>query len=97
MTMTLKSNYKENSADPRLLMAEWDDCQETGGQVAVTDDVELEDDETAQLYEHYRLVVDKKQKMLRVDKFLLDHLSNTSRNRLQKAADAGLSWPMVAQ
>ena len=87
--MTLTSSCKENAVEARLLMAEWDNCQEAGAQVVVADDEELEDDETAQLYEHYRLVVDKKQKMLRVDKFLLDHLSNTSRNRLQKAADAG--------
>lgn len=49
----------------------------------------LEDEETSQLYEHYRVVADKKQKLLRVDRFLLDHLSNTSRNRVQRAADAG--------
>ena len=50
---------------------------------------ELEDDETAQLYEHYRVVADKGQKLLRVDKFLLTQLSGTSRNRVQRAADAG--------
>lgn len=50
---------------------------------------ELEEDELSQLYEHHRFVADKNQKLLRVDKFLLDHLSNTSRNRVQKAADAG--------
>ena len=33
---------------------------------------ELEDDdETSQLYEHHRIVADKGQKLLRVDKFLL--------------------------
>lgn len=53
------------------------------------DDEELDDDETSELYEHHRFVADKKQKLLRVDKFLLIHLSNTSRNRVQKAADAG--------
>ncbi len=52
-------------------------------------DDEMEDDETGQLYEHHRFVADKKQKLLRVDKFLLIHLSNTSRNRVQKAADSG--------
>ena len=50
---------------------------------------ELEDDETSQLYEHHRIVADKGQKLLRVDKFLLTQLSGTSRNRVQKAADAG--------
>lgn len=50
---------------------------------------ELEDEETSQLYEHYRIVADKGQKLLRVDKFLLTQLAGTSRNRVQKAADAG--------
>ena len=50
---------------------------------------ELEEDEMSQLYEHYRFVADKKQGLLRVDKFLIDHLAGMSRNRVQKAADAG--------
>lgn len=41
------------------------------------------------LYEHHRVVADKGQSLLRVDKFLLSHLQNTSRNRIQKAAEAG--------
>ena len=55
----------------------------------VVEDEELEDDETSQLYEHHRIIADKGQKLLRVDKFLLTQLSGTSRNRVQKAADAG--------
>ena len=50
---------------------------------------EVDDEEEAQLYEHYRVVADKGQKLVRVDKFLIEHLSGTSRNRVQKAADAG--------
>ncbi len=49
---------------------------------------ELEDDEQ-QLYEHFRINVDKGQEPLRIDKFLFDHLQHSSRNRIQKAADAG--------
>ena len=52
------------------------------------DDVEPVGDE-AQLYEHFRVVVDKGQEMVRVDKYLFDRLTNSSRNRIQKAADAG--------
>ena len=52
------------------------------------DDVEAVGDD-AQLYEHFRVVVDKGQEMLRVDKYLFDRLTNASRNRIQKAADAG--------
>jgi 23S rRNA pseudouridine1911/1915/1917 synthase len=52
------------------------------------DDVEPIVDET-QLYEHHRIVADRGQEMIRVDKFLFDRLPNVSRNRIQKAADAG--------
>lgn len=55
--------------------------------------IELDDDEegeeSAELYEHYRVVADKGQQLLRVDKFLMDHLRDTSRNRIQAAAKAG--------
>ncbi|MCH5236209.1 MAG: RluA family pseudouridine synthase [Muribaculaceae bacterium] len=42
-----------------------------------------------ELYEHFRFVADKGQTMLRVDKFLVDRMEKTSRNRIQQAADAG--------
>ena len=41
------------------------------------------------LYEHFRFVADKGQKLLRVDKFLTERLSGSSRNRVQQAAEAG--------
>lgn len=47
------------------------------------------DEEEADLYEHYRVVADKGQQLMRVDKFLMDHLKDTSRNRIQMAAKAG--------
>jgi 23S rRNA pseudouridine1911/1915/1917 synthase len=42
-----------------------------------------------ELYEHFRFVADKGQKLLRVDKFLVERMEKTSRNRVQQAADAG--------
>ena len=53
------------------------------------DDIELDDDDGQQLYEHLRVVVDKGQEPLRIDKFMLKKLQHTSRNRIQRAADAG--------
>lgn len=54
---------------------------------------ELEDVEPIvpddQLYEHFRVVVDKGQEMIRVDKYLFDRIVNASRNRIQKAAESG--------
>ena len=41
------------------------------------------------LYEHFRFVADKGQQLLRVDKFLVERLQKSSRNRVQQAADAG--------
>jgi len=54
------------------------------------DDVEPVVDNPAELYEHFRVVVDKGQSQVRVDKYLFERLFNSSRNRIQKAADAGL-------
>ena len=56
---------------------------------------EIEDDEMEEvgeereLFEHFRFVVDKGQAMVRIDKHLVNCMSNTSRNRIQEAADAG--------
>lgn len=50
---------------------------------------ELADDEQGHLYEHFRLVADPHQEPVRVDKFMVEKLQHSSRNRIQKAADAG--------
>ena len=50
---------------------------------------EVDDDEQQQLYEHFRIEVDRGQVAVRVDKFLFEKLQHSSRNRIQKAADAG--------
>ena len=42
-----------------------------------------------ELYEHFRVVVDKGQTPVRIDKYLSERIVNASRNRIQKAADAG--------
>lgn len=42
-----------------------------------------------ELFEHFRFVVDKGQQLLRVDKFLVERLQKSSRNRVQQAAEAG--------
>ena len=56
------------------------------------DDIELMDDAPeagGELYEHLRLVVDNGQEPVRIDKFMAEHVQHSSRNRIQKAADAG--------
>ncbi len=49
----------------------------------------IESSEQEELYEHYRLIVDQGQALLRIDKFLMNRLQNVSRNRLQNAVEAG--------
>ncbi|MDR1407859.1 MAG: RluA family pseudouridine synthase [Tannerella sp.] len=44
--------------------------------------------EDAPLYEHFRFTADRKQSLLRIDKFLIDRMPHVSRNRVQMAADA---------
>ncbi len=51
------------------------------------DDSEELDDQV--MYEHHKLEVDPGQKMLRVDKYLVNRIDNASRSRIQAAADAG--------
>lgn len=48
-------------------------------------------DEAAEeeLYLHHKFVADKGQKPLRVDKFLMNFLEHATRNKVQKAAEAG--------
>ncbi|MBO4800763.1 MAG: RluA family pseudouridine synthase [Bacteroidaceae bacterium] len=53
------------------------------------DDEGLESAPDGTLYEHRRVVADKGQTLLRVDKFLMEHLRDTSRARIQRAAEAG--------
>ncbi len=54
------------------------------GTPELPDDAGLE-----QLYEHFRVEVDRGQAPVRVDRFLFEKLQHSSRNRIQKAADAG--------
>jgi 23S rRNA pseudouridine1911/1915/1917 synthase len=49
-------------------------------------ELEERDDE---LFEHYRFVADKGQSPLRLDKFLMDRIQNSTRSRIQAAIDAG--------
>lgn len=92
------SNLSENISDSHPDMIS-DDSSEA---LAYSDESEFmpgaEDDEVAEplfvtsdgreMFEHFRFVADKGQKLLRVDKFLVARMEKTSRNRIQNAADA---------
>lgn len=47
------------------------------------------DELQTEMFEHFRVVADKGQGLLRVDKFLVDRIENGTRNRIQNAAEAG--------
>lgn len=59
------------------------------------DEVDVEEyDEAAtseggEVYEHYRFTADKKQGLLRIDKFIVNRIEHASRTKVQEAADAG--------
>jgi len=54
------------------------------------DPEELDDaGEEINQFEHYRFVADQGQSLMRIDKFLVNRMEGTSRNRIQTAAEAG--------
>ena len=67
------------------MMAEWES------------DIELPEEETVltddgrELFEHFRFEADKGQQLLRVDKFLVERMQRTSRNRILPTQDASSS------
>ncbi len=66
-----------------MMREEFDEIDDT------LDDIEPINDGSTELYEHFRVVVDKGQSPIRVDKYLFERIVHSSRNRIQNAADAG--------
>ncbi|MCB0401229.1 MAG: RluA family pseudouridine synthase [Flavobacteriales bacterium] len=50
---------------------------------------EEEEIDDQELFEHYKFTADKGQELLRIDKFLMDRIANTTRNKLQQAITDG--------
>ena len=53
------------------------------------DETLLPQEDEQEMFEHFRLVADKGQAPLRVDKFITTHQEDTSRNRVQQAIKLG--------
>lgn len=53
------------------------------------EEIREEEDSAEDLYEHYKFKADPGQEVIRVDKFLIDRMPNTSRNKIQIAAKNG--------
>ncbi|MFI3318783.1 MAG: RluA family pseudouridine synthase [Rikenellaceae bacterium] len=57
----------------------------------IIDEVEQSgEQDSAELFEHFHFTVDKGQGPIRIDKYLSEGMRNTSRNRIQDAADGGM-------
>ena len=50
---------------------------------------DTEESSEQDLFEHHRIVTDKGQALLRIDKFLMHKMQNASRSKIQNAADTG--------
>ena len=55
----------------------------------MTKEVKNIEDQEEELFEHYNFIADNGQEKLRIDKFLMDRIANTSRNKIQIAAHNG--------
>ncbi len=53
----------------------------------MTSDLGILEQDEQDLYEHFRITVDKGQSLLRIDKFLMHRIENASRNRIQNAIE----------
>ncbi len=54
------------------------------------EEIEVEDDgDDQELFEHLRIVVDKGQGLLRIDKFIMNRTENATRSKIQQAAESG--------
>ncbi len=53
----------------------------------MSEEIEKDSDQE-ELYEHHRIEVEKGQSLLRIDKFLMNRIEHTSRNKIQNACEA---------
>lgn len=54
----------------------------------MAENLELQEQDDQELFEHLRIEVDKGQALLRIDKFLMNRVENASRNKIQAAIEA---------
>jgi len=75
-------------ANPQKKKTVKEQAAPVAGENAPIEKTELSE-ESNDLFEHFRFVVDKKQSQLRIDKYLMARIENASRNRIQNSAHAG--------
>jgi 23S rRNA pseudouridine1911/1915/1917 synthase len=55
----------------------------------MSEELELNDEQDDELFEHHRIVADPKQSLIRIDKFLMDRLPNVTRTKIQGGIHEG--------
>ena len=55
----------------------------------INENIDELSEELESRFEHYRFTADPGQKLVRIDKFLTDRITNASRTKIQAVADAG--------
>lgn len=55
----------------------------------MAEDIVMDDEQDDELFEHHRIVADKKQSLIRIDKFLMDRLPNVTRTKIQDGLHDG--------
>lgn len=53
------------------------------------EELEISEQDEQDLFEHYRFIVDRGQSPLRIDKYLMHKIQNSTRSRIQAAAEVG--------
>lgn len=53
---------------------------------------DTQDSESEGLYEHFSIIVDRGQELLRIDKYLMNYRQNSSRNKISQTCRAGNVW-----
>lgn len=70
-----------NTAEEEELFSENDDV--------LSENEDFDNNSQNGMFEHYRFNVDKGQSLLRIDKYITEHMEKTSRHRIQLAIEAG--------
>ncbi|MFI3322273.1 MAG: RluA family pseudouridine synthase [Rikenellaceae bacterium] len=88
------NNINKDEKESEMLSFDLSNSALNKAGISLSADIDELDDEAAEssgdeMYEHFSIVVDKGQKQIRIDKFLTARLENSSRNRIQTAADTG--------
>lgn len=78
----------DSPADDGEMLTENDDVlSESDDELSESED--FSDGEDGGMFEHFRFAVDKGQALLRIDKYITEHMEKTSRHRIQLAIGAG--------